>query len=867
MLKKITGLSLVGLIAIFLLDIQFSTGHTSTSGSPGSYSGSPADGNKTCATGCHGGTAITQTGIISTDIPVDGYTPGTQYTITLTASYMGRTKYGFELGAAKTSGTAVGGFTHPTAATKGVNTNNATHTTSGTAAASGSRTWTINWTAPVAGSGTITFYYALNATNSNSSSSGDQIIRSTLSVDEKSVPCVITDAALDPQTATVCEGQGTNILLSVSETGVSYQLKNVSTNVNIGAAQNGTGSGLSFATGALSSNTQFKILATKNASCSLTLSDQPTVSVSSQSTPTITITGNTALCPGDSVVLTSSTANSYSWSTGANTQSIVVKTAGNYSVTAANANNCTKTSSVVNVTTVSAPNPVISPSGTNVLCEGDSLLLSAGSFSSYLWSNGAITQSIKVGAAGSYSVQVTNVNGCKGSSAATTVNLVAKPQTGILLSGNHPFCSGDSVQLTAPSGYTYSWSNGASTQSIFAKAAGTYQVSMLSEGCMWSDSMSISVFDLPNAKLNYSDTAELCPEDSLSISTLENFATYSWNTGSTAAQITTQQPGSYWVIVSDTNGCSNSSDTLELIIAMALHPKILANGPLLLCPGASVELSTDPFDSYLWSNGATSASITVNDSGVYFVSVSRNSGCSGVSDTIFVTQLAKPQAFLDPSGPVSACDSIQVAATPGFNSYTWSNGFLGQSIGLYRSGTYFVNITDSNGCEALSDTLELSLGNTPVVVIHSSGGYAIANIASGIQWFYNGTTVPGGTNDSLQFGNNGSYFCVATDSTGLCSDTSNTILYEGSAINEFIVNSSQIFPNPATGWLFYKSLHKDIVELRILNYLGQEVKKNNTRTTEGELDISKLAAGSYVVTLTFEGGQSAVHLFNVIKND
>lgn len=154
------------------------------SGSPAGYSGDPASSFQTC-TSCHSGpSAINQTGWITSNVPVNGYIPGTSYTITATATRPGHSRFGFQISPQNPAGTLLGSMANLTAQTQ---INGAgkyiTHTSSGTTG-SGSKTWSFTWTAPPAGSGTVTFYGAFNVTNNQSNSSGDTIFTSTLAVNE-----------------------------------------------------------------------------------------------------------------------------------------------------------------------------------------------------------------------------------------------------------------------------------------------------------------------------------------------------------------------------------------------------------------------------------------------------------------------------------------------------------------------------------------------------------------------------------------------------------------------------------------------------------------------------------------------------------
>ncbi|HDS06022.1 MAG TPA: T9SS type A sorting domain-containing protein [Bacteroides sp.] len=158
-----------------------------SSGVQPGYSGDPAGGNKNC-TSCHSGPAAQmETGWITSDIPEDGYVANTTYTITAQATRAGSSKFGFQVSPQNSSGTFIGSLINTgTETTLTSDPNYITHTSSGTSG-SGFKTWTFDWTAPVSGSGEVTFYAAFNLANGNGSSSGDTIILSTLTVNESTV--------------------------------------------------------------------------------------------------------------------------------------------------------------------------------------------------------------------------------------------------------------------------------------------------------------------------------------------------------------------------------------------------------------------------------------------------------------------------------------------------------------------------------------------------------------------------------------------------------------------------------------------------------------------------------------------------------
>ena len=190
-LTAFSALLLAG--GLFTLNFQINTVHAFGSGAPTAKTGSPGDGSN--CTSCHSGTAQTNSTdvTISSDIPASGYVPGTTYTITVEGVQQGITKFGFEITAEDNSNAKAGTWSTTNNETQVKSCDWVTHTGSGTAG-SGFKTWTMNWTAPVAGTGDVTFYAAVNATNANGSLSGDLILLNNITVQED-VSASINDIA------------------------------------------------------------------------------------------------------------------------------------------------------------------------------------------------------------------------------------------------------------------------------------------------------------------------------------------------------------------------------------------------------------------------------------------------------------------------------------------------------------------------------------------------------------------------------------------------------------------------------------------------------------------------------------------------
>lgn len=178
----------IAAVVIAAMFYNYNLSHSYVSGSPGGYNGSPTSFGD-CGS-CHSpGLIGTAPGLITSTVPTNGYTPGNTYSVSAMCFYPGHTKFGFEISPQSNSGALLG--TLSTGGNNDVKVIGAgkyiTHTPGGTDAPGGSITWTFNWTAPPAGSGTVTFYGAFNSSNSNGQSSGDTILKSSLVVQENTV--------------------------------------------------------------------------------------------------------------------------------------------------------------------------------------------------------------------------------------------------------------------------------------------------------------------------------------------------------------------------------------------------------------------------------------------------------------------------------------------------------------------------------------------------------------------------------------------------------------------------------------------------------------------------------------------------------
>jgi len=452
-------------------------------------------------------------------------------------------------------------------------------------------------------------------------------------------------------------------------------------------------------------------------------SDPVQVTVNSNPNPTVNPVGPTTFCDGGSVTLTTGSYATYLWSTGETTQSITVSESGDYSVTVTNGNGCEGTSGDLTVTVNDLPEPTVSVSGDVAFCDGSDVTLTASSATSYLWSNGQITQSIDVTGSGNFWVTVTDANGCVGVSDTVSTTVFPTPEPTITADGPTTFCDGDSVVLTSSPAVLYQWSTGETTQSITVFTSGTYSVTVTdANDCVGSsDPVQVTVNNNPTPTIATSGPTTFCDGDSV-VLTSSLASSYLWSTGETTQSITVFASGDYYVTATLGTGCSGVSDTTMVTVNSNPAPTINPLGPTTFCDGDDVVLLASMAASYQWNTGANSQTITVSSTGQYWVSVVDVNGCSGASDTVDVTVNPNPTPTITPDGPLEFCDGDSVVLTSSASdSYLWSNGETTQSIAVYASGTYSVAVTDANGCSGASSPVTVVVNELPFSFIFATG--------------------------------------------------------------------------------------------------------------------------------------------------
>jgi hypothetical protein len=277
-------------------------------------------------------------------------------------------------------------------------------------------------------------------------------------------------------------------------------------------------------------------------------------------------------------------------------------------------------------------------------------------------------------------------------------------------------------------------------------------------------------------------------------------------------------------------------------------------------------------NSYLWSNGATTSSITVLAPQTDSVTITDGSGCLSTSSATNVTTvLPDPAPVITPGGATTICDGDSVVLTSSAaTGYNWSNGATTQSITVKASNNYAVTVTNANGCSASSSNTTVIIHSNPfpptIKQFHDS---LKSSFTTGNQWYLNGGIISGATGQFYVVTQNGIYTVKYTNSNG-CSSTSAPFNITNVGITELTgENSFSIYPNPANqsivislqsavnpvGWTS-NGVNKKI-EITIIDVLGEKVYMR--QFTSGnpqsaiEVDVSSFPAGMYFLQMRTEG--------------
>ena len=440
--------------------------------------------------------------------------------------------------------------------------------------------------------------------------------------------------------------------------------------------------------------------------------------------------------------------------------------AGSYNVNLIISSNHGCTDTVTQAVTVNAL-PIANAGTDQSICTGSSATLTANGGSSYVWTpggqnNSSITVSPVTNS--SYTVTVTDANGCTSSDA---VNVQVNTLPSVVANPDPSICQGGSTTLTAASTATCVWTPGNFTglsYSVNPTASTNYIVTGTdANGCVSRDTVHVNVNPLPTVSAG--PDLSICIGSTISF-TATGASGYQWNpigNNTATVLITPSANSTYTVIGTDANGCV-SRDTVSVVV----NPIPVVNlYPAFICPGFSTTLDAgNPGSTFAWSTGEFTQSISVSDSGSYTVVVTSANGCSALGSTN-VSVGGSLNAVPTQTAVCAGQSATLNAGNPGC-TYLWSTNETTQSITTTIGGTYFVTITDPNGCSG-SVVHNVTINPLPVAAFTATVGCLgtgtlftnQSSITSGSIANYNWTFGDGNSsassNTTHSYGSDGSY--------------------------------------------------------------------------------------------------------------
>jgi uncharacterized protein (DUF2141 family) len=488
------------------------------------------------------------------------------------------------------------------------------------------------------------------------------------------------------------------------------------------------------------------------------------------------------------------------WSNGENGFAISGLTAGLYSVTVTDMNNCTAEAEFF----VTQPQPiVITGIVTDVSCYNGSdgaidISVSGGAMPySYLWSTGDISEDLSGLTAGNYTVMVWDSNGCI-TEAAFSVNQPGPMTVSGLV--HDVSCNGGNdgdIDITVVGGvppYYFYWSNGATTEDIGSLFAGVYSVNVF-------DSHQCSVYaeflvtEPPPIAIAGNVTDVSCyggNDGSIDLTVAGGVPPYHyiWSNGATDDDLSNLAAGVYIVTVIDVKGCE-----AIMYFEVTEPEEIIVIGEVtnVSCPGGSdgaIDITVYggiwPY-TFLWSNGAVSEDIFGLTIGEYTVNVTDANGCS-VAVTFIVTEPEPILLYGDvhnvtcPGGSDGYIDLSVFGGVPPYN-YLWSDGQNTEDIFGLTAGVYIVTVIDSHQCVAVAsfevtdpDPITIAGLVHNVTCYGGSDGYIDITVIGGtLPYFYmwsNGTT-----NEDPDNLTAGTYVVYVFDGNG-CSESAEFVVSE-----------------------------------------------------------------------------------------
>ena len=490
---------------------------------------------------------------------------------------------------------------------------------------------------------------------------------------------------------------------------------------------------------------------------------------------------------GASVIASGGTgAYTYLWSSSSTSSALVNQNSGVLTVTVTDANNCTS-SNTVTITQPSAITLTVAGSSATI-CSGATATLTSGASGgtgaySYAWVSGASSSSQAVNPTANtiYTINVTDANSCvKSSTVALTV--YSLPTVSI---NSGSICAGQVFTLLASGANTYTYSSGNTT--VSPASTSNYSVTGTSSlGCLSANTAVANIIVYANPTVSALSVTN-CVGGTATL-TASGANTYSWSNGGTSSNINPVANSNtvFTVFGTSTAGCNSAPVSVSLSTSPA--PSIVVNSATL-CSGQSVTLSASGVNTYSWSTGATSASISVLAVSNTVISVSGTlTGCTvPANNNSSLTVNTSPTIAVN-SGNICSGNTFSIIPS-GAATYTIQGG--SSNVSPLVNTTYTVIGTAANGCAGVNTaSSSVVVNTTPTITVNSGticSGNSFSIIASGANTY----TIQGG-NSNVSPSTNTTYTVTGTAANGCISANTATSSVSVNTTPTISVNSGSI---------------------------------------------------------------------------
>jgi len=407
-------------------------------------------------------------------------------------------------------------------------------------------------------------------------------------------------------------------------------------------------------------------------------------------------------------------------------------------------------------------------------------------------------------------------------------------------------CRGESLVLSLPNNYyTYRWSTGETSASIVIRRGGIYTVIVTSNnGCIGKASIEIEEHKTEKPIIELIGENPFCEGDSVILKINQKYNYYKWSNGDTSHTVVLKKPVSIYVTVIDSNGCSVSSDIIEIKGFSRPKPKI--DGPDAVYSNFTASYKIDKLNNtkiqWSCSNGTIigrydleQVDIKWTNFGTGEVEVWQSdttTNCKGY-DKLLVNIDSSLKPKITPSNKVICEGSFVIlTATAGFDSYKWNTGDTTRDIKISLPGKYFVSVTNKQGIRGNSDTLEIVSSKSPIPII--TGQNRICNgdtaLISCLQIFSKYLWSNGDTTQSIIVNKPGVYDLMVIDS--------NNCIGKSTFIVELITSGLSGYYNYNFGNVILK--HNKINKFDLLNSSSETIKIEKIELKKLSSDVFKI---------------------------